>query len=58
MSSETPEEYITLSAGAEENYVVSWHHDENSMQGDVHFEKLRLQMSVNGMHDDIDRKYI
>ena len=55
MSSEIPEEYITLSAGAEENFVVSWHHDENAMQGDVYFEKLRLHVSVNGMYNDIIR---
>ena len=58
MSSEIPQEYITLPAGAEENYVVSWHNDENAMQGDVYFEKLRLQVSVNGTFNDIIRKCI
>ena len=58
MVSEIPEEYVTLSAGAEENFVVSWHNDENAMQGDVYFEKLRLQVSVNGMYNEIIRIYI
>ena len=55
MSSEMPEEFIALPAGAEGNYVVSWLTDDNNMHGDVYFEKLRLQVSVSGMFNDIIR---
>ena len=58
ISSDSPKEYISLPAEPEENFVNSWHHNSNRMHGDVYFEKLRLDVSVNSISIHTNQCYV